>query len=123
MIVTSNGLNLHPEDMEAVLEQQTGIAACAVVPIETPSGPEPCAVLALRGDGGQAAAAIERANARLAEFQRIHRWVLYPEPDLPRTSTGKVKRKQVGHVAQPYSEGRRRDPMAPGHSARKPIGC
>jgi long-chain acyl-CoA synthetase len=96
VIVMSNGLNLHPEDMEAVLEQQTGIAACAVVPMEAPSGPEPCAVLALRGDGDQAAAAIAGANARLPEFQRIRRWVLYPEPDLPRTSTGKVKRKEVG---------------------------
>ena len=40
-------------------------------------------------------AAIERANAKLPEFQRITRWVLWPEPDLPRTSTGKVRRKPV----------------------------
>jgi long-chain acyl-CoA synthetase len=52
-------------------------------------------VLACQGSGEQAAAAIERANARLAEFQRISRWVLWPEPDLPRTSTGKVRRKPV----------------------------
>lgn len=96
VIVTSNGLNLHPEDIEAVLEQQKGVAACAVVPMETPAGPEPCAVLALRGDGDRAAAAVEGANALLPEFQHIRRWVLYPEPDLPRTSTGKVKRKEVG---------------------------
>jgi long-chain acyl-CoA synthetase len=31
----------------------------------------------------------------LAEFQRISRWELWPEPDLPRTSTGKVRRKAV----------------------------
>jgi long-chain acyl-CoA synthetase len=49
----------------------------------------------MRGPGGQAAAAIEHANARLAEFQRLSRWVLWPEPDLPRTSTGKVRRKVV----------------------------
>ncbi len=47
------------------------------------------------GRGCNAAAAIERANAKLAEFQRISRWVLWPEPDLPRTSTGKVRRKPV----------------------------
>ena len=52
-------------------------------------------MLACRGSGEQVAAAIERANARLAEFQRISRWVLWPEPDLPRTSTGKVRRKPV----------------------------
>ena len=43
----------------------------------------------------QAAKAVERANTRLADFQRVRRWVLWPEPDLPRTSTGKVRRKAV----------------------------
>ncbi|HEY1767308.1 MAG TPA: AMP-binding protein [Terracidiphilus sp.] len=95
VIVTASGMNLHPEDMEAAIEGQPGVAACAVVGIETAAGPEPCAVLAVRGPSEQAANAIEGANARLAEFQRIRRWVLWPEPDLPRTSTGKVKRKAV----------------------------
>ena len=52
-------------------------------------------MLACRGSGEHIEAAIERANARLPEFQRISRWVLWPEPDLPRTSTGKVRRKPV----------------------------
>ena len=95
VIVTAAGLNIHPEDIEAAIEEQPEIAACAVVAMETPTGPEPCAVLACRGSGEQAAAAVERANSKLAEFQRISRWVLWPEPDLPRTSTGKVRRKPV----------------------------
>jgi long-chain acyl-CoA synthetase len=95
VIVTAAGVNLHPEDLEAAIEQEPRVAACAVVPLETPAGTEPCAVLAFRGEGEQAAAAIERANAHLAEFQRLRRWVLWPEPDLPRTSTGKVRRKAV----------------------------
>lgn len=94
VIVTAAGVNLHPEDLEAAIEQEPEVAACAVVAMETAAGPEPCAVLALRG-GGDPAAAIERANRRLAEFQRLTRWVEWPEPDLPRTSTGKVKRKAV----------------------------
>jgi len=95
VIVTAAGLNIHPEDIEAVIEEQPEIAACAVVAMETATGPEPCAVLACRGQGEQAANAIARANAKLADFQRISRWVLWPEPDLPRTSTGKVRRKPV----------------------------
>jgi long-chain acyl-CoA synthetase len=94
-IVTAAGVNLHPEDVEAEVEQEPGVNACAVVALETPAGPEPYAVLACRGDGEQAAEAVERANARLADFQRIRHWALWPEPDLPRTSTGKVKRKPV----------------------------
>jgi long-chain acyl-CoA synthetase len=95
VIVTGSGVNIHPEDLEAEIEQQPGVTACAVVPMDTPSGPEPCAVLAMRGTADQAGAAIENANAQLAEFQRVRRWMLWPEPDLPRTSTGKVRRKKV----------------------------
>jgi long-chain acyl-CoA synthetase len=95
VIVTAAGVNIHPEDLEAAIEEQPGVAACAVVATETPSGPEPFAVIAMRGAADKAAPAIEAANARLAEFQRVHRWVLWPDPDLPRTSTGKVRRKAV----------------------------
>jgi len=95
VIVTAAGLNLHPEDLETALEIEPGVKACAVVGVDTPAGPEPCAVLAFRGARAQAAKAIEHANGRLAEFQRISRWELWPEPDLPRTSTGKVRRSAV----------------------------
>jgi long-chain acyl-CoA synthetase len=95
VIVTAAGVNLHPEDLEAALEQEPEVAACAVVPVKTPFGAEPCAVLALRGEPKQATSILERANARLAASQRIRRWAYWPEPDLPRTSTGKVKRATV----------------------------
>jgi long-chain acyl-CoA synthetase len=95
VIVTGTGVNIHPEDLETAVEEQPGVSACAVVAMDTPAGPEPCAVLAVRGDSGQAATAIERANESLPDFQRMRRWVLWPEPDLPRTSTGKVRRKPV----------------------------
>jgi long-chain acyl-CoA synthetase len=94
-IVTATGVNLHPEDLEAAFEPESDVAACAVVPIETPTGPEPCAVLALRTTPDRAPAILQSANTRLAEFQRIRRWAVWPEPDLPRTSTGKIKRAAV----------------------------
>jgi len=95
VIVTAAGVNLHPEDLEAAIEQEPDVAACAVVAIETENGPEPVAVLALRGENAQPATVMEHANARLAEFQRMRRWVVWPQPDLPRTSTGKVRRQAV----------------------------
>lgn len=95
VIVTAAGVNIHPEDLEAILEAEPNVAASAVVALETPNGPEPCAVLAMRGAGEGAADAVERANKKLADFQRIRRWLLWPEPDLPRTSTGKVRRRTV----------------------------
>lgn len=94
-IVTAAGVNVHPEDLEAALEAQPEINSSAVVALETSAGPEPCAVLAVRGDRKDAEAAVDRANSRLADFQRVRRWMVWPEPDLPRTSTGKVRRKMV----------------------------
>jgi long-chain acyl-CoA synthetase len=108
VIVTASGVNVHPEDLEAAVEREPGVAACAVVAMETPQGMEPCAVLAIRGAAAQAGAAIERANTRLAEFQRIRRWEIWPEPDLPRTSTGKVRRKTVAEwLAARHEAGKR----------------
>lgn len=95
VIVTASGLNVHPEDLEAAIDQSPGVIASAVVAMEAAGGPEPFAVIAFRGTREEAAAAIEHANARLAEFQRVRRWALWPEPDLPRTSSGKVRRKAV----------------------------
>ena len=95
VIVTASGLNVHPEDLEAAVEAQPGVAGCAVVAMETAAGPEPCAVIAFRGSREQTTLAVENANKRLADFQKVRRWVLWPEPDLPRTSTGKVRRKVV----------------------------
>lgn len=95
VIVTASGVNIHPEDLEAAIEREDGVRGCVVVPVETSIGPEPYAVLAMRGGASEAAIAVEHANARLAEFQQVRRWALWPEPDLPRTSTSKVRRKAV----------------------------
>jgi long-chain acyl-CoA synthetase len=95
MIVTSSGLNIHPEDVEAALNAQPGVEASAVVPLQTAGGTEPVAVLLFRGPRSQAQAAIVAANERLADYQRVRQWRLWPDLDLPRTSTGKVQRRKV----------------------------
>jgi long-chain acyl-CoA synthetase len=95
VIVTPSGLNVHPEDVEAALGAQPGVQASAVVPLLTPAGTEPVAVLLFHGSQEQAHAAIVAANRQLAEYQQIHQWRLWPELDFPRTSTGKVRRPKV----------------------------
>jgi long-chain acyl-CoA synthetase len=89
-IVTAAGLNIYPEDLEAALLRQPLIKAAAVVEVEG----EPFAALVLRNPG-DAAAAVQAANRDLAGFQQIRRWSVWPDPDLPRTSTGKILRREV----------------------------
>ena len=95
VIVTPSGLNIHPEDVEAALNAQLGVQASALVPLLTPAGTEPVAVLLFRGSQEQAHQAIVAANRQLAEYQQVHQWRLWPELDLPRTSSGKVRRPKV----------------------------
>lgn len=95
VIVTPAGLNVHPEDVEAALNTQPGVEGSAVVPLLTPSGTEPAAALLFRGPREQAEQAVIAANSGLAEFQRVRMWRIWPELDLPRTSTGKVQRRKV----------------------------
>lgn len=94
VIVTSSGLNIYPEDLEAALERQPGVKASTVVETAGAHGPEPFAVLVMR-PAADAAAAVAAANQELAEYQQLRRWIIWPEPDLPRTSTGKVLRREV----------------------------
>ncbi len=54
----------------------------------------------LMSDASMAEAAVTSANATLADYQQIRRWLLWPDPDFPRTSTGKVKRREVAARAQ-----------------------
>jgi long-chain acyl-CoA synthetase len=92
VIVTAAGLNVYPEDLETALRQQAAIRDAVVVPLDRNGNAEPFAALLLR-DKEQAAArlAIEGANRSLAEYQHIRRWIIWPEPDFPRTPTGKPK--------------------------------
>jgi long-chain acyl-CoA synthetase len=95
VIVTAAGLNIYPEDLEAALLRQPQIRAAVVVEARGPQGPHALAALVLRGGSDEAAEAVQAANGDLAEFQQIRHWTIWPEPDLPRTSTGKILRREV----------------------------
>ena len=95
VIVTPAGLNVHPDDVEAALNAQAGVESSAVIPLLTATGTEPAAALLFRGSKDEAQKAVVAANAQLADYQRIRHWRIWPELDLPRTSTGKIQRRKV----------------------------
>ena len=94
VIVSSSGLNIHPEDLEAALGNQPRVKACAVVETDKGNGPEPLAVIVSAQDT-DLAFVVAHANKELADFQKIRRWLQWPEPDLPRTSSGKILRREI----------------------------
>src|SRR5712664_2321993 len=110
VIVTPAGLNIHPEDLEAVLRKQPGVRDCTVIPFERGGNAEPCAVLLMKDAESPAArAAIESANSSLAEYQGIRMWVVWPELDFPRTPTGKPRLAVIAARATQILEGRQDD--------------
>jgi long-chain acyl-CoA synthetase len=95
VIVTSAGLNIHPEDLEAVLRRQRGVRDALVVAHGSPSGPAPVAVLIPDATEETLSKAVDDSNRELAPFQQIRYRLRWPQPEFPRTSTGKVLRRKV----------------------------
>ena len=115
VIVTPAGLNIYPEDLEAALRRQPEIKDCLVVGVERAGNAEPCAVVILRpgviGDAGrevetgevetsEVEAIIQRANQSLADYQRIHLRLQWPQEDFPRTNTQKPRKNLIQEFAQ-----------------------
>jgi long-chain acyl-CoA synthetase len=104
VLVTAAGMNVYPEDLEAALRRQPEVRDCVVVGIEHAGNTEPCAVVIIRemaggppkrsldeAPSGDAGAIVQRANESLSEYQRMREWLVWPENDFPRTSTGKPR--------------------------------
>lgn len=105
VIVTAAGLNIHPQDLEAVLRRQPGLRDCLIVGYDSSAGPAPAAVLISDGADDALQSAVDGANRELAAFQQIRYWLRWPQPEFPRTTTGKVLRRQVQSWAQPSLAG------------------
>jgi long-chain acyl-CoA synthetase len=102
VIVTAEGLNVYPEDVELVLAAEPGVKEAAVVGRETSTEDAPRtvvhAVLVPAAGTGRAEleAAVARANESLEPHQRVRSYSVWPQPALPHTvSTQKVQRAVV----------------------------
>lgn len=105
VIVTSAGLNVYPEDLEAALKKQTGVRDAVVVALERNGNAEACAALLMQHGSNDAVAAVNAANASLAEYQKIRKWVIWPDVDFPRTATGKPRLAMIAAVARSEEAG------------------
>jgi long-chain acyl-CoA synthetase len=105
MIVTPEGLNVFPEDVERVLNDMPGVVESAVVGVTggaaSPGGGERVYAVLVTASGVDADAVARDANLRLADHQKIRRALVWPEAALPRTEgTRKLKRALIREWAK-----------------------
>lgn len=110
VIVTPEGLKVYPPDLENELRKEAGVRDCVVVGLESGGNAEACAVLLLRdGDASsaneEAASIVRRANQRLAPFQQMRRWIVWPDKDFPRTPTQKPMLGKIREAAEAQLQG------------------
>lgn len=99
MIVTPEGLNVFPDDVERAVNAQAGVVESAVVGSRASEGAESServhAVLVL-DNGADPEAIVRGANTQLADHQRIRSFSIWTDGGLPRTDgTKKLKRAAI----------------------------
>lgn len=104
VIVTPEGMNVFPEDLEAKLRTDPRVRDCVVLGLDLngSGNEEPCAALLLREQSGEGAAfaesVVRQANESLASYQRIRRSFVWRDQDFPRTPTQKPLLPQIRQV-------------------------
>jgi long-chain acyl-CoA synthetase len=95
VIVTSAGLNVYPEDLEAILNADVDVRSSCVIKWRGTQGDEPLAVLILNNRAANVETIIERANSKLNEHQQIRNWRIWDGPTFPLTGTQKILKREV----------------------------
>src|SRR5580698_4911990 len=108
MIVTPEGLNVFPEDVESVLNRQPGVRDSAVI------GNDRVPAVLILAPGANADEVVRRANEQLADYQRIRSVSIWPYGAFPRTEgTGKLKHHEIAKGTPPPKKQARFDPSIP----------
>jgi long-chain acyl-CoA synthetase len=107
VIVTSEGLNVYPQDVESVLSSCPQIHDSAVIGMQKGGEETVHAVLIPKDASLDIDGLIGQANQSLEPHQRIGSWSIWPEEEFPRTaSTLKIRRRQVAQSVQAAQEGK-----------------
>ncbi len=96
LIVTGAGVNVYPDDVERELLKVNGVKEACVVSLDRGNGEEVHAVLVLEENSGSSIEqVIHAANNNLDSPQQITSFSLWPEVELPKTTTLKIQKFKV----------------------------
>ena len=97
MIVTPEGLNVFPEDVEQALNAQPGVRESAVVGASSPgSTAERVHAVLVLDPGADVDDIVRGANLQLGDHQKVRAAAVWPAGELPRTEgTRKLKRREL----------------------------
>lgn len=96
MILGPGGQNVYPEDIEFELNKILGVKDSCVMGLEKEDGrSEIHATLLFDKKHPEAKTVVESANKKLASYQQITGWSIWPKQDFPRSQTRKVKKEEV----------------------------
>jgi long-chain acyl-CoA synthetase len=95
MIVTPEGLNVFPEDVERAINEQPGVRDSAVVGAHI-GGAERVQAIVVLEPGANIDDVVRGANTGLQDHQKIRAAMAWPAGELPRTEgTRKLKRREL----------------------------
>jgi len=95
LIVTGAGVNVYPDELEAVLNRQAGVREACVIGLDRGAGEEVHGVLIMDESGRPAEEVIANANDQLDDLHRITSFSLWPDAEFPKTTTMKVQKFKV----------------------------
>ena len=108
MIVTPEGLNVFPDDVERVLNRIPGVRDSAVI------GSDRVHAVLILEPGTVQDDVLSRANRQLADYQKIRTVSVWPYGEFPRTEgTGKLKRHEIAKGTPPPKHGSKIDLSVP----------
>jgi long-chain acyl-CoA synthetase len=95
LIVTGAGVNVYPDELEAVLNKIPGVKESCVIGMERGGGEEVHAVLLMDSSGKKPEEVIGEANRNLDSMHQITGYTVWLEPEFPKTTTLKIKKFAV----------------------------
>jgi long-chain acyl-CoA synthetase len=95
MLALADGTKVYPEDIENTLSRDPRVQDSAVVGLENAAGETQVHAVLLLREAAEAPDVVRAANTQMAPNQQIRGFSVWPDEDLPRTSTLKVKKIAV----------------------------